>query len=254
MHRMQSFYRNHAALVTSPFITLEGAVDNSLLEEVFRELEIPAERGPVLDIGCGSGLLSTVFEKNKIPYVGLDINVHSNFPKLRSERVRFIQGSSLELPFQNGIFRLITCVDSFEHYPDQVQAAREMRRVLHPDGRVYLSVPNYKNVAGWVKKRMERSGKYPRDGWAPFDYWKPQELEQFMTPERVRSVFSDAGFRRFRMVGIARELCFGLIPWLWHPKCPFKIIHGVMFLFRLFQKPVVRRFPHLSLHTLWSIS
>lgn len=252
--RMQRFYRRHKALVSSPFITGEGAVDASLLDSVFRDLELRADRGPVLDIGCGSGLLSTLFRARGVPYVGVDINVHPNFAGLQSRRTRFVQASAVKLPFANARFGLVACVDSYEHYPDPVRAAVEMRRVLLPGGQVFLSVPNYSNVAGCVKRRMERSGAYAPDTWAPFDFWKPQELEHFMTPERVRRSFESAGFRRFRVVGLARELHFGLLPWLMHPACPHKLKRSVEILFMLFQNPVVKRRPGWSLHTLWAIA
>jgi len=252
--RMQRFYRRHKALVTSPFITQEGIVDASLLDAIFRDLGLRADGGPVLDIGCGSGLLSTLFRARGVPYVGLDINVHPNFSGLQTGRVRFVNGSSVDLPFADARFGLVACVDSYEHYPDPVRAAAEMRRVLRPDGQVFLSVPNYSNVAGWVKRRMERSGAYARDTWAPFDFWKPQELEQFMTPERVRRSFESAGFSRFRVVGLARELHFGLLPWLLHPACPHKVKRSVEMFFTLFQNPVVKRKPGWSLHTLWAIA
>jgi hypothetical protein len=109
-------------------------------------------------------------------------------------------------------------------------------------------------MAGVVKKHMETHGPYGRNSWAPFDFWKRQEREHFVTPEWIRRVFSDAGFVGFRMVGIDYELCYGLLPWLWHPACPHKVERGVRMAFSWFDQTVVRKFPRLSLHTLWCIS
>jgi SAM-dependent methyltransferase len=251
---MQRYYQAHRRLVTSPFIDRNGAVEKGLLERVFRDLEIPSGAGAVLDVGCGSGLLAPFFRERRADYTGLDINVHPRFRTLASGSVRFVKGSALDLPFDRGRFGLVACVDSFEHYPDQVRAASEMKRVLRAGGKVFLSVPNYSNMAGWVKRRMESRGRYAPDSWAPFDFWEPQELEQFMTPGLVRTVFEAAGFANFRMRGLSIELHFGLLPWLMHPACPHRLKRGVELLFRPFQGAVTARRPEWSLHTLWSIS
>ncbi len=253
LQRMQHYYRTHKALVTSPFITQFGEVNLTQLKRVARELELTLEQRPFLDVGCGTGLLSTFVLQQHGFYVGLDINRHELFRELSCSRVRFTQGSSLHLPFRDESIGLLACIDSFEHYPDQGAVTREMYRVLRQDGFVLLSVPTYANVAGWVKKRQEQSGAYAPNTWAPFDFWKPEEFEFFITPKHIRQVFSQAGFSRFRVTGLADELCYGLVPWLWHPRCPHKIKRGVELLFKLFSRPVTKLFPHWSLHTVWRI-
>jgi ubiquinone/menaquinone biosynthesis C-methylase UbiE len=254
LQRMQQFYKTHKALVTSPFITQFGQVNLQLLENVARDLDLPLDRRPFLDVGCGTGLLSTYVLQKHGFYVGLDINRHQLFKELGCSRVRFTQGSSQYLPFQDQSIGLLACIDSFEHYPDHPAVTREMYRVLRQDGFILLSVPTYANVAGWVKKRQERSGAYAPNTWAPFDFWKPEEYESFITPKHIRKVFSDAGFTQFRVTGLSHELCYGLLPWLWHPRCPHKIERGTALLFKLFSRPVTRLFPHWSLHTIWRIS
>lgn len=251
---MQEFYKGHAALVTSPFITVAGGVRTADLNRFLRSLGMIQIRGPVLDLGCGSGLLSRYFHPMDVSYVGLDINNHPGFQKARGRGNQFVQGDALRLPFKTRTFGTVVCVDSFEHYPDPIRAAMEIRRVLDVGGRVFLSVPNYANMAGVVKKHMETHGPYRRDAWAPFDFWKRQEREHFVTPEWIRGVFLNAGFLKFRMVGIDNELCYGLLPWLWHPACPHRIERGVRMAFSLFDQTVVRKYPRLSLHTLWCIS
>jgi|GEM_PF-472060 len=253
LQSMQRFYQTHSALVTSPFITQFGRVNSELFESVCHELELSLQLRPFLDVGCGTGLLSTYVRQQGGRYIGLDINRHELFAKLKSHMVHFTQASSLALPFSNESIGLLACVDSFEHYPDHAQVAAEMYRVLRPDGYVFLSVPTYANVAGWVKRRMERSGKYAPGTWAPFDFWKAEEFEFFITPDHIRQVFGQAGFSRFKVIGLAQELVYGLLPWLWHPKCPHKVERAFYHLFNCFAKPVVRRFPHWSLHTFWRI-
>ncbi len=251
---IQKYYQSHAALVTSPFITQYGEVNCKLLESVACSLGLSLENGPFLDVGCGTGLLSTYMRNKTGRYIGLDINRHQNFSGLQCSTVHFTQASSMQLPVKDNSIGLLACVDSFEHYPDHPAVAREMARVLRPDGAIFLSVPTYANVAGWVKKRMEKSGKYKPGTWAPFDYWKPQEYEFFITPDHLRQVFGAAGFTDFRVLGLSFELAYGLLPWLWHPRCPAKIERLAARAFRLFAGPITKRFPHWSLHTVWRIA
>ena len=49
-----------------------------------------------------------------------------------------IQGDSERLPFDDGTFDVVTCANSFHHYPHQQQAVAEMHRVLRPGGRLML--------------------------------------------------------------------------------------------------------------------
>lgn len=46
------------------------------------------------------------------------------------------------MPFQSGVFDLITCLDVVEHLANNDQAISEMRRVLKTDGALYISVPS----------------------------------------------------------------------------------------------------------------
>ena len=48
-----------------------------------------------------------------------------------------------ELPWEDGTFDLITCLDVIEHVPDDVAALAELRRVCRPGGWLLVTVPAY---------------------------------------------------------------------------------------------------------------
>ena len=48
-----------------------------------------------------------------------------------------------ELPWDDGTFDLITCLDVIEHTPDDITALRELRRVTRPGGFLLVTVPAY---------------------------------------------------------------------------------------------------------------
>jgi ubiquinone/menaquinone biosynthesis C-methylase UbiE len=110
----------------------------------------------LLDIGCGTGLFAARV-REALPgarVVGVDLvegmlaRGRDRWRKL-SETATAVQGDSERLPFAPGSFDVVTCANSFHHYPHQDLAVREMRRVLRPGGRLIL-VDGYRDAPyGW---------------------------------------------------------------------------------------------------------
>jgi ubiquinone/menaquinone biosynthesis C-methylase UbiE len=99
----------------------------------------------VLDIGCGTGVFAERI-RARFPNAevwGIDL-VAAMLDKGRERfqahdgRIIPIQGDSERLPFANAGFDVVTCCNSFHHYPDQGRAVDEMRRVLAPGGELML--------------------------------------------------------------------------------------------------------------------
>jgi SAM-dependent methyltransferase len=253
IQRLQAFYRTEKALVTSPFITQMGELDIDLLAHVFRSLGLNWEVGTVVDVGCGTGFLSTVFDQSTF-YVGLDLVQHETLESLLGHRCRFMVANAQQIPLSDESVDLVMCVDSFEHYPQPLAAAREFHRILKKRGQLFLSVPNYSNIAGLVKRFMEEQGGYSKDSWAPFDYWKTEELEHLLTPAKVNAIFSHTGFKERTFIGYEKEIVIGLFPWLWHPHMPAKIERAITRLVNVFAGQLNNRWPHLSLHSFWRMT
>lgn len=243
--RMRDYYASNPLMVSSPFGGVEG-INLALVRDVFAKLGLTVHGRTILDVGCGRGFMREYVTGQGGGYVGVDLLAHrGGFP--------VCVGDAMRLPFPDAAFDGVFCVDAFEHIPDGVAAAREFRRVLRPGGWMFLSAPNYGNVAGLVKWACERWGGYEPDTWAPFRRWQTQELEQPLTEWGVRRIFREAGFTRFVRVGHAPEVYLGVFPWTDHPRMPEAIQFRLQRLFRRVGPAAVRVWPGASLHGFWKI-
>jgi len=244
-NRVRAYYEQNPLMVSSPFGGIDG-VNRDLLLDVWRQLDVNVAGRAVLDVGCGRGHIGAVVEEHRGTYTGVDfVASRAGF--------RLTLADGARLPFADGSFDALFCIDAFEHFPDPGAAVREFRRVLRCGGFVFLSVPNYANVAGIVKWYCERSGRYRKDTWAPFRHWQPQELERPFTMRTVRQLFRDGGFAGLRWIGHADEVGLGLFPWITHPRMPEAVMYRLERIFGSMGKALVPIWPGASLHTFWKI-
>jgi ubiquinone/menaquinone biosynthesis C-methylase UbiE len=110
----------------------------------------------VLDVGCGTGVLASKIRANlaRAEVYGVDL-VSDMLAKgaarwrLHEAHVLPVQGDSERLPFASESFDVVTCANSFHHYPRQDRAVAEMKRVLKPGGRLMI-IDGYRDGPwGW---------------------------------------------------------------------------------------------------------
>jgi SAM-dependent methyltransferase len=99
----------------------------------------------ILDVGCGTGVFAARIRaaSPQSTVWGVDLvaaMLAQGRTRWRSDRghIAAIQGDSERLPFPAGAFDVVTCANSFHHYPNQGRAVAEMYRVLKPGGRLFL--------------------------------------------------------------------------------------------------------------------
>ena len=98
--------------------------------------------GPVLDVGCGDGFFAqTVFAKPLEAGIDLDPREAAKAAK-SGAYLQVVQGSATGMPFPDRRFKTVISNCVLEHVPDIDAALGEIRRVLKPGGRFYLTVPS----------------------------------------------------------------------------------------------------------------
>lgn len=204
-------YDKHQA--TNEFTRWSESYDRSILQWMLfgpshRAIirRIRAEHGDkplrILDIGCGTGVFAgrirQAFPRAEV--VGIDL-VAGMLTKgkerwrMHADAVFPVQADSERLPFARGTFDVVTCANSFHHYPNQAGAVAEMRRVLKPGGRLML-IDGYRDRP-W--------------GWLIYDVCVAgiEGEVHHASARRFRELFAAAGFG-----GIAQKVHRGLAPFL----------------------------------------
>jgi ubiquinone/menaquinone biosynthesis C-methylase UbiE len=110
----------------------------------------------ILDVGCGTGVFAGRIRQS-LPHAkvwGVDLVAEMLSEgrsrwRLHRGHVVAVQGDSERLPFRRGAFDVVTCANSFHHYPHQERAVEEMHRVLKPGGRLILVDGSRDGPWGW---------------------------------------------------------------------------------------------------------
>jgi ubiquinone/menaquinone biosynthesis C-methylase UbiE len=98
-----------------------------------------------LDVGSSSGLIASQLAEHCREMLGLEYDelaLEQVDPAAR-ERVQFIRGDAMSLPFRDQSVDVVICAQVYEHVPDAERLIQEINRVLEPGGTVFFSGPNW---------------------------------------------------------------------------------------------------------------
>ena len=123
------------------------------------------KRYMILDVGCGGGRtvgkLAAIATQGKV--YGIDHSDESvaatkrmNAQWIKIGRVEVRQGSVSQLQFPDGMFDLITAVETHFWWPNLPDDLREVLRVLKPGGALILIAEVYKGANTTVSRLAEK--------------------------------------------------------------------------------------------------
>jgi SAM-dependent methyltransferase len=113
----------------------------TVLDRVVEDLRVPA-RARILDAGCGSGRNMVELARHGT-VTGIELSQTSVSLAREREAGEVVEGSVLDMPFEADSFDLAASLDVIEHLEDDLQALRELRRVVAPGGTLLVTVPAY---------------------------------------------------------------------------------------------------------------
>ncbi len=117
----------------------------AVLLEASRATGLDPAAARVLDIGCSTGILTLHYGGFFTKVVGIDIDdgaIEWARRNRAAENIEYRVGDSMELPFPDGDFDIVTCTHIYEHVPDAEIMIREINRVLRPGGLCYFAAEN----------------------------------------------------------------------------------------------------------------
>ena len=107
-----------------------------------RALRESEEEGIVLDVGCGGGLFLRLLSERGYQTIGLDFSLDAAGIAWKQNGVPAVCAALPKAPFAPGSCALITMYHVLEHLYDPVGYIEACHRLLRPDGRLIIQVPN----------------------------------------------------------------------------------------------------------------
>ncbi|MEU8896694.1 methyltransferase domain-containing protein [Nocardia sp. NPDC048505] len=143
---------NHPALAAvyerawrpAAFYAASGRTMGADRRDAVRQLRLGGPQR-VLDIACGPGNF-TKYLSDSLTGGGFAVGLDYSEAMLAravidntGPRVGYLRGDAARLPFADGTFDAVCCFGALYLIPDPLTAAREMVRVLAPNGRIAIS-------------------------------------------------------------------------------------------------------------------
>jgi SAM-dependent methyltransferase len=153
-----------------------------MIKPVLDKTKLPAG-SRVLDVGCGLGALLDVM--NGRSFDGYGVEVGQGSAAFTSQRYpnRVHAGTVESAGYPDGFFDLVTMFDVIEHLEDPVVTLTEVKRILAPNGWLYVMTPNIYSI----NSQLMRSRWYQ---------YKPHEHLFYFSPRSLTVALKRCGFSK----------------------------------------------------------
>jgi SAM-dependent methyltransferase len=173
---------------------------------VSQALEHSTGHGAVLDVGCGGGLLLSMLAQAGARVMGMDFSFDATRVAWHRNGVPAVVGSLTRAPLPAGCCSVVTMFHVLEHLYDPMSYLESAHRLLEPEGRLVVQVPN----AGCWQFLLFG------ENWAGIDI--PRHLINFRDSD-LEALLDNAGFevvrrKYFNIRDNPAGLATSLAPWL----------------------------------------
>jgi SAM-dependent methyltransferase len=153
---------------------------------------LPDDVGSLLDVGCSNGRLGQEVKKHRGAVEVWGIEIDPGFAREAASRLDrvLVGGAAQMLPQVDRTFDCVVCADVLEHLPEHPgDILQDLQRVLAPDGRVVVSIPNVRFYTTFVELGLR--GRWPRRDRGVHD----RTHLHWFTDSDARDMFAAAGYR-----------------------------------------------------------
>lgn len=187
----------------------------------FAVKRIPAEARIVIDIATGTGdvALDLIKYHPEIKVYGVDFvkkmldhAVIKTERKNVSDRIKYLVGDAMSLPFPDDSFDASTIAFGMRNIPDRLGAIQEMKRVVRPGGKVIILEMTFpKNLRmrrffNWyLNKVIPLLGVMVTRNKAAYNYLS-ESIQNFLHPDQLEDLFKQADLTDIK----AFPLTFGI--------------------------------------------
>lgn len=169
----------------------------------------------VIEIGGGMGTDLAQFAKNGAIVTDFDLSAGHLEHAKRSFRLRglkgeFVHGDGENIPFPDNTFDVVYSNGVIHHTPDTAGVVRHMFRILKPGGKAIIMVYAENSWHYWREQVIglgvnkgqlaSRSMGWIMSGSVEMNSRGQRPLVKVYTKERLRDLFSGAGFERISIV------------------------------------------------------
>lgn len=153
----------------------------------------------LLDIGCGTGIFANQAKVKYENVYGIDIaekpvemaisiGVNASVCNLNTEK----------LDFKDGMFDAVTMLSTIQYFYDLNQVCSEIKRVLKPNGKLFITFPNMRTY--WRIYKLLITGRFPKVSKDAFGY-DGGTLHYFCYRD-VKALMEDHDFKILQSSGI----------------------------------------------------
>jgi|GEM_PF-2793406 len=153
LQQFNDYTANYEQICTDDLVTPKTP---SIVKQIFTQLVQERARGITCDLGCGDGyVIQRVESPEKIA-----VDIAFDYLKRLPESMMRIWGEVETVPLASGCIETIICTDVLEHVQDATLLAREIDRLLQPEGKVLLAFPFEQDLS--VYDLPEYKAKYAK--------------------------------------------------------------------------------------------
>jgi len=181
--------------------------DSYWRDSVIEKAGLPPAGGKVLDIACGTGLVSFQFASRNNMVIGVDVTremlERANFLRKRTlgaPCISFIQARAENLPLRSGVFDCATISLATRNVSSVSETFKEMGRCIRnggrvismdftrPRGRVFASFYNF-----YTTKFLPALGLVISRHWNGIFSYLAGSIERSKTPEQLSLIMEEEG-------------------------------------------------------------
>ena len=181
-------FTSESAKESSSVVRVLGGVHNNSIHGWLHKEPVGSGKGmKILDVGCSSGEKLIDFKRRGYEVFGVDLAPEAIARANERFGKGFIVSTVEDAHFPNDFFDVVRVDNMLEHAQNPIVTLREIAKVLKPNGRLCIYVPNGSSLS------MKLLRGASANSWIPFHV-------VLYTPKSLESALSKTGFTEIATV------------------------------------------------------